>query len=54
MDIFEEKPKVNPAKTKKPNKQKSSNHRDNKTGAHTTIGGRGIVGRIKDKNKNGK
>ena len=40
--------KVNSSKTKKKSKD-ASLHRDNKTAAHTTIGGKGIIGRLIDK-----
>lgn len=51
MDIYEIKPKVNPDKTKK--KRQNSNHKENKIGVHTTIGGKGIIARLRKKrNKN--
>ena len=43
--IEEIKPKVNPVKQKK--KRKSSTYKDSKQVAHTTINGKGVVGRIK-------
>jgi hypothetical protein len=44
-DIHEIQPKVNSAKQKK--KRKSSIYRESKTEVHTTINGKGKIGRIK-------
>jgi len=44
--------KVNRSKTKKKNKNPDTSlHRDNKTAAHTTIGGKGIIARIRNKKR---
>jgi hypothetical protein len=44
--IYVKEPKVNTEKMKKKPKQMPSYHRENKTGAHSTIGGLGIVARV--------
>jgi len=52
MNINSISEKVNKSKIKKKNKnQDTSLHRDNKTSAHTTINGKGIIARIRNKKR---
>lgn len=48
MEAEEIKPKVNPVKKKRKSKQDISLYKEQKIGVHTTVNGKGIVGRLID------